>query len=69
MMFIYTFVKYELLTHTKLGLEKTSLIMLLSFAHHCHGGVASAASDPPPASLSGRPIRVWYPAVVVPSQS
>ena len=47
MMSIYTFVKYDLLAHTKLGPEKTSLIMLLSFAHRCHGGVASTASNPP----------------------
>ena len=46
-MSIYTFVKYDLLAHTKLGPEKTSLIMLLSFAHRCHGGVASTASNPP----------------------
>ena len=47
MMSIYTFVKYDLLAHTKQSPEKKSLIMLLSFAHRCHGGVAVAASNPP----------------------
>ena len=82
-MSIYTFVKYDLLAHTKLGPEKTSLIMLLSFAHRCHGGVASTASNPPSCSRDvwevGRPAAaprghgrgcvVWHPAVVVPAQS